>query len=52
MAEEKHLETHEPSLSHDDMAVLNTLLHNIKGLSPVSTVPELVEIAVDDEAIA
>ena len=52
MAEEKHLETNEPSLSHDDMAVLNTLLHNIKGLSPISTVPELVEVAVDDEAVA
>lgn len=37
MAEEKHLETFEPSLSTDDMSVLRTLMHSIKGLSPVST---------------
>jgi hypothetical protein len=37
MAEEKQPDFSEPLLSTDDMAVLRTLLHNIKGISPVST---------------
>lgn len=37
MAEEKQPDTLEPMISTDDMAVLRTLLHNIKGISPVST---------------
>ena len=40
MAEEKHLESLEPTLSTDDMSVLRTLLHSIKGISAVSTVAD------------
>jgi hypothetical protein len=44
MAEEKHLESLEPTLSTDDMTVLRTLLHNIKGISAVSTVADYVPL--------
>lgn len=39
MAEEK---TNTPEITNDDMNVLRILLHNVKGLSVVSSVPDLV----------
>ena len=44
MAEEKHPELLEPTLSTDDMSVLRTLMHSIKGISAVSTVTDYVPI--------
>jgi hypothetical protein len=44
MAEEKHIESIDPTISTDDMSVLRTLLHNIKGISAVSTVTDYVSI--------
>lgn len=38
MAEEKHFDLPDTGISTDDMSVLRTLMHNIKGLSIVSTV--------------
>lgn len=37
MAEEKQPEAISDNIGLDDTSVLRTLLHNIKGLSPVST---------------
>ena len=37
MAEEKQPEVISESIGLDDMSVLRTLLHNIKGISPVSS---------------
>lgn len=37
MAEEKQPDSFEPTLSTDDMSVLRTLMHSIKGISAVST---------------
>lgn len=48
MAEEKQPEQKiDTGIGLDDMSVLRTLLHNIKGLSPVATFTE-----VDDEDAA
>jgi len=44
MAEEK---IQPAEISNDDVSALNVLLHNIQGISPVST-PELVA-ATDEE---
>lgn len=44
MAEEKHLETLDPTISTDDVSVLRTLLHNIKGISAVSTTTDYVSL--------
>ena len=44
MAEEKQPEALEPTLSHDDMSVLRTLMHSIKGISVVSTVADYVPL--------
>lgn len=44
MAEEK---TQPNEMSNDDVSVLNVLLHNIQGISPVSTT-EFVAAADED----
>lgn len=51
MAEEKQPEQKiDTEIGLDDMSVLRTLLHNIKGLSPVSTVTTFTEIDDEDAA--
>lgn len=50
MAEEKQPDPAiDTELGLDDMSVLRTLLHNIKGISPVSTVTTFADVD-DDEA--
>lgn len=46
MAEEKN---HPEQISSDDVSVLRVLLHEVRGLSPVSEVTHL-EISLDDDA--
>ncbi len=51
MAEEKQPEQKiDTGLGMDDMSVLRTLLHNIKGLSPVSSAVTYTEIDDEDAA--
>jgi hypothetical protein len=49
MAEEK-LDNAAPT--SDDLSVLRVLLHNIKGISPVSTTEGYLPAEVDDDAVA
>ena len=44
MAEEKHLDSLEPMISTYDVSVLSTLLHNIKGISAVSTTTDYIAL--------
>lgn len=49
MAEEK-IDNSTPT--SDDMDVLRVLLHNIKGISAVSTTPGYMPAISDDDAVA
>ena len=49
MAEEK-IDNSTPT--SDDLDVLRVLLHNIKGISPVSTAPSFIPVDADEEATA
>lgn len=48
MAEEPQLHDSIELTNHDDMTVMRMLLHTVKGLSPISTSPELETVPVDE----
>ncbi|HEY1085932.1 MAG TPA: hypothetical protein VGE34_04390 [Candidatus Saccharimonadales bacterium] len=50
MAEETHQHDNQgiDTISHDDMSVMRVLMHEVKGLSPISTPPILEPILADD----
>lgn len=48
MAEESPLHDSFELTTHDDMSVMRVLLHTVKGLSPISTAPQLEAVAADD----
>lgn len=51
MAEEK-IEQPDQALDLDTMSAYQFVLHSVKGISPVSTVPELAVLEVGNEEAA